>query len=85
MQPRDRCVIHGDPVGANALITPEGNCVLIDWDEARVDDPLFDLKLTEGEERAALAWEIVVCWKPEPSYARELAEQMLAGKGSRMR
>ena len=84
VQPRDRCVIHGDPGGVNALITTKGDCVLIDWDEACVDDPLFDLKLTEGEERAALAWEIVVCWKPEPSYARELAEQMLAGTGSRM-
>lgn len=70
-------MIHGDPGGANALITAEGDCVLIDWDEARVDDPLFDLKLTEAEELAALAWEIAVCWKPEPAYARELAKAFL--------
>lgn len=84
VQPHDQCVIHGDPGGANAIITTKGGCVLIDWDEARVDDPLFDLKLTDAEELAALAWEIAVCWKPEPTYARELAEQLLAGKGSRM-
>lgn len=84
VQPRDRCVIHGDPGAVNALITAEGECVLIDWDEARVDDPLFDLKVTEAEELAALAWEIAVCWKPEPAYARALAEQLLTGEGGHM-
>lgn len=58
--------------------------MLIDWDEARVDDPLFDLKVTEAEELAALAWEIAVCWKPEPAYARALAEQLLTGEGGHM-
>lgn len=77
VQPKDQCVIHGDPGGANALITSDGNCVLIDWDEARVDDPLFDLQLTDAEQRAALAWEIAVCWTSEPAYARALADELL--------
>lgn len=29
--------------GGNALVLSDGRCALIDWDESRVDDPLFDL------------------------------------------
>lgn len=67
-------VVHGDFGSRNALIDTRGRCVLIDWDEARVDDPLFDLPESDTQKRAALAWEIATCWSVEPTYARSLVE-----------
>jgi hypothetical protein len=40
--------VHGDPQWANWLITPEGRVYLVDWDHARLDDPVTD--------PARLAW-----------------------------
>ena len=68
----DTCVVHGDAGAGNAIITDTGECVLIDWDEARVDDPLFDLGQSAVSERARLGWEIATCWIKEPEYARSL-------------
>lgn len=79
-------VIHGDPGETNVLVGDDGP-VLIDWDEARVDAPHFDLAALSddvcplvGRERwtarqAASAWEAAISWRREPSYAkRRLAE-----------
>jgi Ser/Thr protein kinase RdoA (MazF antagonist) len=82
-------VIHGDAGGGNILVDDDGTVGLIDWDEARVDVPAFDLarprlELVElGVKDAAwreamvasLAWEAATCWRAEPVYARrQLAE-----------
>lgn len=77
--PQGRCVVHGDAGGGNALLLPDGRCVLIDWDEARVDDPVFDLADPDDptQARAALAWEIATCWVTEPDYARSLVPRLL--------
>lgn len=70
-------VVHGDCGPRNALIEAKGQCVLIDWDEARVDAPIFDLPTNDLERRAGLAWEIATCWCTEPSYARSLVGQLM--------
>ncbi|WP_114908221.1 phosphotransferase enzyme family protein [Ornithinimicrobium murale] len=76
--PHDRCAVHGDAGGGNALLLPGGGCALLDWDEARVDDPLFDLADPDDPQqaRAALAWEIATCWLTEPDYARSLVPRL---------
>ncbi len=79
-------LVHGDPGKGNVLLTDAG-VVLVDWDESRVDVPLFDLAALpaevvplDGYERwvatqAASAWEAAVSWRVEPEYARRrLAE-----------
>ncbi len=62
----------------------------MDWDEARVDVPAFDLAAlpddaladpsTSGDRqllrRAALAWEVATCWTVEPDYARRCLRQL---------
>ncbi|MEH6793056.1 MAG: phosphotransferase [Rhodococcus sp. (in: high G+C Gram-positive bacteria)] len=68
------CVVHGDAGARNAIIDEHGRCVLIDWDEARVDQPHYDLPVGPAELRANLAWEIATCWIPEPDYARSLVQ-----------
>lgn len=81
-----QCVVHGDPGPGNVLILLDGTCALIDWDEARVDDPALDLvEVGEGSPdvaRAALAWEIAVCWHIEPDYAASLVPRLLADTGA---
>ncbi|OZE85027.1 hypothetical protein CH304_07680 [Rhodococcus sp. 15-649-1-2] len=59
-------VVHGDAGPSNAIIDARGRCVLIDWDEARVDHTFFDLPSGSFEKRAALAWEVATCWGTEP-------------------
>lgn len=71
----ERCVVHGDAGAGNAIITPAGDLVLIDWDEARVDAPLYDRGGGVAAIRARLAWEIAPCWHREPGYARLLARE----------
>jgi aminoglycoside phosphotransferase (APT) family kinase protein len=77
-------VVHGDLGLNNILVTEAGEFCLVDWDEARVDVTRFDTlalqkalgqKLTDGEERLLLSWEIAVCWLVEPDYARRLASE----------
>lgn len=80
-------VVHGDPGAANIRIHG-GRVVLLDWDEARVDVPWFDLaglptdmQLPEGLERrdvetAGIAWEAATCWTTEPEYARRRADEL---------
>ena len=81
-------VVHGDPSASNILI--DGDRVgLLDWDEARVDSPLLDLgALGEAElaglptddfrlaQRAAVAWEVAVCWQLESDYARRRLKEL---------
>ncbi len=88
-------VVHGDAGGGNVLVADDGSVGLIDWDEARVDVPAFDLagpylELTVLGVRdeawraamvAGLAWEAATCWRAEPVYARRrLAELRTALK-----
>lgn len=82
LPPAPSCVVHGDPGAGNVLVTSRDEIVLIDWDEARVDHPWFDLAalprelsgLEEGDwvvaERASHAWEAAVSWTLESDYAQ---------------
>ncbi|WP_082898702.1 MULTISPECIES: phosphotransferase enzyme family protein [unclassified Rhodococcus (in: high G+C Gram-positive bacteria)] len=70
--PSPTCVVHGDAHARNAIIDKQGRCVLLDWDEARVDQPHYDLPVGPADLRANVAWEIATCWIPEPDYARSL-------------
>ena len=79
--------IHGDPGENNIFITDEGP-TLIDWDEARIDAPHFDLAALpdhacplDGDERwvarqAASAWEAAISWRNDPEYARWRLSQL---------
>jgi Ser/Thr protein kinase RdoA (MazF antagonist) len=72
-------VIHGDPGPSNVKLV-DGRVALLDWDEARVDCPWFDLadlpvrvldEDVEARARAAAhAWEAANGWIVEPAYAR---------------
>lgn len=75
-----RTVVHGDPGESNILIE-RGEVALIDWDEARVDHPWFDLAALPddacpliGRDRwvarqAASAWEAALTWPSDRPYA----------------
>jgi Ser/Thr protein kinase RdoA (MazF antagonist) len=75
------CVVHGD-LGPRNILVNETALLLLDWDEARVDVPSFDLAGIPDSivdesilETACLAWEVATCWRAEPDYAVEcLAE-----------
>jgi aminoglycoside phosphotransferase (APT) family kinase protein len=78
LPPVEACVVHGDPGTGNVVLTTSA-VGLLDWDEARVDDPRFDLGAlpdaagvgaTPAVRRAALAWDVATCWVAEPAYAR---------------
>lgn len=74
------CVVHGDLAPGNVLQLPDGRFALLDWDECRVDLPLFDtaphVPKSEAETWAHLAWEVACSWRREPDYAREMAERL---------
>ena len=71
-----RTVIHADLNPSNVLTDTQGRITLIDWDEARVDAPVFDLG--DMSEPARVAWEIACCWQIEPAHARKLAAGFMA-------
>lgn len=77
-----RSVIHGDINITNVLINPYGRPVLLDWDEARCDSPLFDLAPFRPNhpslQHIRLAWEVASGWQREPDAARVLAKRLLA-------
>ena len=77
LPPARFCVVHGDAGPGNAIISRDGYCVLIDWDESRVDNPAFDTGRDLAAQRAQLAWEIATCWIPEPRYAKSLVPKLL--------
>jgi Ser/Thr protein kinase RdoA (MazF antagonist) len=72
-------VVHGDPGPSNIKLV-DGRVALLDWDEARVDCPWFDLadlpvrfldEIRVAPARAAAhAWEAANGWVVEPAYAR---------------
>jgi Ser/Thr protein kinase RdoA (MazF antagonist) len=72
-------VVHGDPGRENVRIVG-GRAILLDWDEARVDLPAFDLAVLPGADeaivQAAHAWEAATCWRAEPEYARRRLAQL---------
>lgn len=73
-----QAVVHGDLTTNNVLQLPDGRYGLLDWDEARVDASVFDsyavgIEVSAALQRAALAWEIAVCWHIEPEYASKMA------------
>lgn len=84
------CVVHGDPGAGNVMISDDGVVGLLDWDEARVDLPWFDLAAIPEEVsldlplprlavvRAGVAWEAATCWQAEPTYARRRLRQLRA-------
>lgn len=80
---RETSVVHGDNNAGNILVTAD-RVALIDWDEARVDVPDFDLALPHNAaglvggardtaEQAAAAWDAAICWQDDFSM-RRLAE-----------
>jgi hypothetical protein len=74
------CVVHGDLAPGNVLQLADGRFALLDWDECRVDLPLFDTAphapSSGAETRAHLAWEVACSWQREPEYARDMAERL---------
>lgn len=78
-------VIHGDPCAANVRVLAD-RIGLLDWDEARVDDPWLDLADIPGLEvpaaaKAAVdAWEVANAWVMEPPYARRRLDRMAVDK-----
>ncbi len=75
--------LHGDLNPDNLLRRPDGAFVLLDWDEARVDAPLYDQAALLGRYavgevawRAFEAWEVAVCWLVEPEHARRVARRL---------
>ena len=91
VKPQETCVVHGDPGASNIFVTQEDDVVLIDWDEARVDAPAFDLAALpedvsplSGDDlwiarQAASAWEAAVSWRVEPEYARRRLAEVESG------
>ncbi|WP_294116044.1 phosphotransferase [Shimia sp.] len=73
-------VVHGDLAPGNVLQLPDGRFALLDWDECRVDLPLFDTAphapKSEAETRAHLAWEVACSWRREPDYGRDLVQHL---------
>jgi len=92
LENEEMSVIHGDLNASNIIKTKKGKYALVDWDEARFDVSLFDrLALTkqtnkvqkaDAFRKAALAWEIAVCWHIEANYAQDLAKRFLAEDGA---
>ncbi|RVV96900.1 hypothetical protein EKE94_16280 [Mesobaculum littorinae] len=86
LPPDPLTVVHGDLSHGNLLWCPDGRIGLIDWDEARVDAPVFDRAALgaagAAARRAAMAWEIACSWVIEPAHARRLAARFSATPGS---
>lgn len=78
-----KAVIHGDANRGNFLLADGLPPALVDWDEARRDAVAFDMPRRRSERAAALAWEIVVCWRVEPHRARRLVPELRRALGMR--
>ncbi len=85
LQTRRETAIHGDLSPANLIRAQDGRLILIDWDEARRDTPLFDHaalspnRMPRALAQAHLAWEVASGWQTEPDHARILARRLLQG------
>jgi Ser/Thr protein kinase RdoA (MazF antagonist) len=77
---REETVVHADLSPGNILHGPDGQFILLDWDESRRDLAGFDLAQLGPSDaatrRAALAWEVACCWQIEPAQARALARRL---------
>ncbi len=74
-------VVHGDLNPANLILCDTGEMGLIDWDECRVDAPIFDTghlraPLTTREALVLKSWEAACSWQLEPAYARGLLAEI---------
>ncbi len=70
-------VVHGDLNPSNLIRCDTGGIGLIDWDECRVDAPVFDTgqvskPLSTRNALALKSWEAACSWQLEPAYARTL-------------
>lgn len=78
--------VHSDLNSSNLLKTARGEVALLDWDEARLDAPLFDTALLSRntldarDRRLLTAWEVAVSWHVEPEHARRQARRLLTGR-----
>jgi len=54
LQTHPPCLLHGDPVAANALVRPSGAVTLIDWQCPALGDPVRDLAIALSPGMAAL-------------------------------
>ncbi|WP_298921246.1 phosphotransferase [uncultured Roseobacter sp.] len=72
-------VIHADLSPSNLMHLPTGQPALLDWDETRVDNRIFDSvqvatgAVAQDVKQATCAWEIACSWHLEPERARRLA------------
>jgi len=70
-------VVHADLNPSNLIHSKNCEIGLIDWDECRVDAPIFDIGQTSKREELALkSWETACSWQLEPSYARSLLAEV---------
>ncbi len=85
---RRETAVHGDLNSSN-LIIGNGGAILVDWDEARRDSPIFDMApfwpRSTTVARARLAWEVAAGWQAEPAYARALATRLVDSKAAETR
>lgn len=89
VSPERQCVVHGD-FGPGDVLIDDHDVGIIDWDEARVDVPAFDLAALPEDaltaqsrpgdlrllRKSALAWEVATCWTIEPDYARRCLSEL---------
>lgn len=75
-----KTIVHGDLNTGNLIRCDNGGVALIDWDECRLDSPIFDLgqiaEVSSLEKMAILAWEAACSWKLEPRHAETVAKKM---------
>ncbi|MEM6637215.1 MAG: aminoglycoside phosphotransferase family protein [Pseudomonadota bacterium] len=76
---RGRAAVHGDLHQGNLLVTDGGRLAFLDWDEARLDHPGFDLNVLGKRPSPNLhaAYETEACWRDEPARARQMSKLLL--------
>ena len=68
--------VHGDLHPDNIVMAEDGP-ILLDWDEARIDDPSVDIApILEPNGPLHLSFEVRACWRAEPQRARDLARRL---------
>ncbi len=82
--------VHGDLNPENVIQSPDGRPALIDWDECRMDAPLYDLlplcdqdQVSPAWQAAHLAWETASGWDIEPAHAAKSLARLkeMLGRG----
>ncbi len=77
LAPAPSTIIHADLTPSNLIQYETGEIGLVDWDECRVDLPVFDTGYLAPPRSAQVAlalkaWEMACSWQIEPAYARGL-------------